>query len=143
MTCKWCEGDCKDMGDHCRKAKIAKYYKEHEKRITWGEEYTAPDESFGTWIEIKMVPDKSKSGVWHETWDFNKNLSEKDRNEITKILNNTITILTDEDYDYSTPYIIQIDDAGKCHLISACVRGKQELMDRILRVGKREWVNVG
>ena len=123
-------------------AKLRHYYDTHEKRITWGGEYIAPREAFGAWIEIKMVQDEADPVIYHETWDFNRKLPNKVREEIMHTLRGILNILCEEEYKHSTPYIIQIDDTGRCHLISACVDGVQKTMDEVFPHGKCEWVKV-
>ncbi|MDD5010214.1 MAG: hypothetical protein PHC68_17655 [Syntrophorhabdaceae bacterium] len=126
---------------HHAHAKVEHFYKTHRKEITWGEEYIAPKKSFGTWIEIRMIRDESDPIIYHETWDFNKPLPEAVTREIMKVLRNTLDIFNDEEYGFCTPYIIEIDDKGKCHLLTAQWKdGNMRNLDLIMRTGRMEWV---
>ena len=129
--------------DQYRRAKLQHYHDTHERRITWGDKYIAPPEAYGMWIEIKMIPDEKETGIWHETWLFPSGTTKKTAHDVMLGLKGILEILCGIKYGHCTPYIIQIDNMGYCHLISACVRGKQTVMDMVLQTGTEEWVKTG
>jgi len=127
---------------HHAKAKIDHYYNTHKKEIRWGDEYVAPPQAKGCWLEIKMVEDESDKGTFHETWDFNRKMPNRVTERIMIDVRAILDILCDEP-GIHTPYAIQIDEVGKCHLVMAGWKGSPKVMDTILRNGTLEWVKTG
>lgn len=124
---------------HHAKAKIDKYYKTHRKEITWGDDYIAPPQARNTWIEIKMVQDEAEPVIYHETWDFNKELPSRVTERIMHDLRAILDIYNDTP-GLHTPYATRIDNDGRCHLVLAGWNGEAKVMDMILRNGTLEWV---
>jgi hypothetical protein len=122
------------------KAKIDHYYATYKREITWKETYIAPPQAKGCWLEIRMVQDEHDPVIYHETWDFNMKLSNAVTNRIMIDIRAILDILIEETPGFSTPYIIQIDAEGMCHLLSYCWRDKISTCDKILNMGTLEWV---
>lgn len=109
--------------------------------ITWGGELIAPPEFHGAWIEVKY-----DEGL---IFDFGKAVDFEKVKELILALGNTLSLLT-SDMDCCSPYIIEIDDNGYCHLLLCTKLNQKEqaytkpyTMDMILRKGTEREIKVG
>lgn len=123
-----------------RQQKLKRYYATHKVVVDWDEELIAPPEFFGTWVEIKYIPyngldfDYQKEGI--------ESVSSDKAEEFTCKLGDVLELLTLDIGCYS-PYIIEIDDQGQCHLLLCTASNdKPHTLDMIIRTGKRRTINV-
>lgn len=127
--------------------KLRQYNATHKTVIDWNGELIAPPEFYGSWVEIKHV-------IGHGLcFDFQKNGIEKVSHEkikaVTKDIGDILELIG-EDVDLWSPYIIEIDSKGQCHLL-ACMDysdyedndARPRTMDMVLRIGSKDIIRVG
>jgi len=99
--------------------------------ITWEGEYVAPIELRGAWIDVTY--EQYKGMIFNIKKDNDNPVPKSATKKIMKELDEMFTALL-IDRGWSSPFVIQIDKHGWCHLL-LCMResGKPKSLDMILR----------
>lgn len=120
-----------------KRYKVQRYYETHKDVVTWGNEYIVTPNLYGAWIEVKYIPYKGLE------FDIRKEgLTSKEAIQFVKDLGNILELLF-WDVGWYSPFIIEIDDQGMCHLL-ACTGADEKVrsLDMILRTGTKQTVTV-
>lgn len=112
----------------------------HRTVVTWGSELVVPLEFSGSWIEVKYIPYRGM------VFDFKKKsdvvISAKNIEWIIAELDKIFWLMF-WDVGWYSPFIIEIDDQGLCHLLACTGKNdKVRTMDMILRTGSEQTVTV-
>lgn len=106
--------------------------------VTWGSEFTVTPKLQGTWIEVKY-----EGGL---CFDFKKKSEEPVSKLVMEDLIKDLAEIIDLlfwDVGWYSPFIIEIDDQGLCHLLACTgVDERVRSLDMILRTGTKQTVTV-
>lgn len=122
-----------------QRKKLDHYHATHKEVIEWADEFIAPVEFRNTWLEIKyeagLLFDYKKEGI--------EDISKEKIHAVTRQLGDILEVLF-WDVGWYSPFVIQIDNHGYCHLLLCTDKNdKPKSLDMILRIGKKSIVKIG
>ena len=120
--------------------KLLHWSETHKTVVTWGSELVVSLEFSGSWIEAKYIPYEGMEFDFKKKSDVVVSADKVERiiAELDKIFN-----LLFWDVGWYSPFIIEIDDQGRCHLLACTgVDEKVKSLDMLLRTGTKQTVTV-
>lgn len=107
-----------------------------QEEIKWGNDLSFPDFA-GTIVNLKHVPNEGFTFTLEKKTD--NIINPKKVDEFIKAIDKSLRLLWFE-HNMSSPFMMRVDESGKCNLILATMCNKPSVIDVVLRSGYTELV---